>query len=62
MKPYDFFCLVEKYFIKLEKFHQYHNEGYRESANRVAHKIKAEIKRVREIQKNKENYANTKTF
>lgn len=54
MKPYDFFCLVEKYFAKLDKFHQYHNEGYRESANRVAYKIKEEIKRVRRMQERRD--------
>lgn len=54
MKPYDFFCLVEKYFAKMDKFHQYHNEGYRESANRVASKIRKEIERVRRMQERRE--------
>lgn len=54
MKPYDFFCLVEKYFDKMEKFHQYHNEGYRESANRVASRIHKEIVRVRKMQERRD--------
>lgn len=49
MRPYDFFCLVEKYFTRLDKFHQYHNQQYKDSADKIAVRIKREIQRVRTI-------------